>query len=207
MIGFHFTREVKILTKDFNFKKSAVNYDDRVGKISNCFYKMLLEQVLLFPGATVLDVGCGTGTVLRRMADTCVIIGYGIDAEENMIIEAMRKCPDMNIQLSRCEDTPFESQSFDVITACMAYHHFADRAGFAKEAARLLKHGGCLYISDLRLPFAIRKMLNGFFGLINVAGHFDSPQELYEHFGKYGFEADGFVSKGYAHVVKMKYTG
>ena len=191
-------------TKDFNFEKFAAKYDDRASKVSERFYQMLLEQVELFSGGTVLDVGCGTGAVLRRMADACEINSYGIDAEQNMIAEARRKYPDMNFQFSRCEDTPFENQYFDVITACMAYHHFADRAGFAKEAARLLKPGGRLYISDLRLPFIIRKVFNGFFRIINIAGHFDSPQELFKHFSKYGFEADGFVQNGYAQVVKLK---
>jgi ubiquinone/menaquinone biosynthesis C-methylase UbiE len=190
--------------KDFNFEKAAAKYDKRVGKISGRFYSLLLAQVELFTGANVLDVGCGTGAVLRRMADVCEINGYGIDAEENMIREAKVKCPDMNIQISRCEDTPFGSQYFDVITACMAYHHFADREGFAKEAARLLKPGGRLYIADPRLPFIIRKILNGLFRLINVAGHFDNPQELYRHFGKYGFYPDGFIFDGYAQVVIFK---
>jgi ubiquinone/menaquinone biosynthesis C-methylase UbiE len=191
------------MTKDFNFKKSAAKYDDRVGKISSRFYRLLLEQVELFPGAIVLDVGCGTGTVIRRMADACEINGYGIDAEENMITEAKRKCPDINIQISRCEDTPFESQYFDVVTVCMAYHHFADREGFAKEAARLIKPGGRLYIADPRLPFLIHKIMNGFFRLINIAGHFDKPQEIYNHFSKYGFEPDGFILNGYAQVVTL----
>jgi ubiquinone/menaquinone biosynthesis C-methylase UbiE len=193
--------------KDFSFDKQAAKYDDRAGKISNRFYSLLLQQVELFLGAVVLDMGCGTGTVLRRMADSCEIIGYGIDAEENMVAEARQKCPDMNIQISRCEDTPFENQYFDVITVCMAYHHFADRAGFAKEAARLLKPGGRLYIADPRLPFIIRKILNGLFKLVNVAGHFDKPQELYGHFGEYGFEPVGFVINGYAQVTILKNNG
>ena len=190
--------------KDFRFDQRAAKYDERVGKMSSRFYRLLLGQVELFAGAKVLDVGCGTGTVLRRMADVCEINGYGIDAEKNMVAEAKHKCPNMNIQVARCEDMPFESQFFDIITTCMAYHHFADRTGFAKEAARIIKPGGWLYIADPRLPFVIRKTLNGFFRLINVAGCFNSPQELYTHFGKYGFAPGGFVFDGYAQVVKLR---
>ena len=190
--------------KDFNFENSAAKYDDRVGKMSDRFYRLLLGQVKLFPNANVLDVGCGTGTVLRRMADACEINGYGIDAEKNMVSEAKRKCPDMNIQFSRCENTPFQNQYFDVITSCMAYHHFADRTGFAKEAARILKPGGRLYIADPNFPFVIRKLMNGFFRLIRVAGAFYKPDEIYRDFAEYGFVPDGFVKSGYAQVVKLK---
>ena len=195
------------MAKDFSFNKFASKYDTHFGKISGRFYRMLLEQVELFPGAFVLDAGCGTGTVLRRMADICEINGYGIDAEENMIAEARRKNPNMSVQYARCEAMPFEGQFFDIITACMAYHHFADKPGFAKEVARVLKHGGMLYIADIRLPFAIRKLFNGFYKLINVAAQFEGPHEIYERFGKYGFTQDGFVSKGITQVVKMKHTG
>ena len=112
--------------KDYNFDKMAAKYDNGIeGRMSERFYRLLLAEVELFPGANVLDVGCGTGTVLRKMADTYPINGYGIDMTENMIAEAQKKCPDMHIQVCRCESTPFESQTFDIITACMAYHHKA----------------------------------------------------------------------------------
>jgi len=54
-----------------------------------------------------------------------------------MIAEAKMKCPDVNIQVSTCEHTPFYNQQFDAITACLAYHHFADKKGFAREMARI----------------------------------------------------------------------
>jgi len=190
--------------KDIRFGKRASKYDSFEGKMSHRFYRLLLEQVKLFPGASVLDVGCGTGTVLRKMADACDIDGYGIDMAEKMIDEAKCKCPDMNILISRCEATPFENQTFDIITVCMAYHHFSDRIGFAKEAARIIKPGGCVYIADPRFPFVVRKTMNGIFRLFNVAGHFNTPQELYEHFSEYGFAPDGFAFDGYAQVVKLK---
>jgi ubiquinone/menaquinone biosynthesis C-methylase UbiE len=190
--------------KDGHFGKRASNYDSVEGKFSRRVYRLLLEQVTLFSGANVLDVGCGTGTMLRKMADICPINGYGIDMEENMIAEAKRKCPDLQIQVARCEATPFENDFFDVITTCMAYHHFSDQTGFAKETSRILKPGGRLYIADPRLPFIFRKTMNGLFHLLNIAGGFNTPQELYRHFSKYGFDPDGFIFDGYAQVVKLK---
>ena len=190
--------------KDFDFGKKAAKYDDSWGRMSGRFYRLLLGQVELTPGMTVLDVGCGTGVILRKMADTCRIDGFGIDMAENMIKEAKIKCPEMNIQLSRCEKTPFEDNTFDVITTCMAYHHFSDKAGFAKEAARILKPGGCLYIADPRFPFIFRKTMNAFFKIIRIAGAFFKPEEIYRDFASYGFKPGGFVKDGYAQVVKMK---
>jgi ubiquinone/menaquinone biosynthesis C-methylase UbiE len=110
----------------------------------------------------------------------------------------------MNIQLAKCEATPFGNDFFDVITTCMAFHHFSDQTGFAKEAARILKPGGRLFIADPRFPFIVRKTINGLFHLLNIAGGFNTPQELYKHFSEHRFIQDGFAVDGYAQVIKLK---
>jgi len=187
-----------------NFDRLAVNYDSSMARNTRKFYSLLLSQVELTKGAVVLDVACGTGTILRRMADVCQINGSGIDMSENMIEQAKRKCPEMNIQLSRCEQTPFADKTFDIITTCLAYHHFSDKAGFIKEAARIIKPGGALYIADPSFPGFIRKFLNGFFRIIRVAGAFSTPEEMYKDFAVCGFVANGFAKDGYAQVVMLK---
>jgi len=190
--------------KDFRFDKRASKYDGFEGRVSSRFYRLLLTQIKLVPDITVLDVGCGTGFMLRKMAEACAINGYGIDMSENMIAEARKKCPEMLIQVSRCECTPFKDHTFDAITACLAYHHFSDQKGFAKEAARILKPGGRLYIADPRFPAFIRKPLNGLINLFRVAAYIGTAQEIAEGFKAYGFESDGFVYDVYAQVVMLK---
>jgi len=194
-------------SRDMDFNKSAAKYDSVGGKLSRRFYRLLVAQVAqaeLSPGANVLDVGCGTGTILRMIADACDINGFGIDMSENMVAEAKRKCPNMDIQISRCEATPFADGTFDAVTACMAYHHFSDKAGFAKEAARILKPGGCLYIADPRFPGAIRKIMNAACRLLRVAGEFSTPGQITAAFAAHGFEAGGHAKDGYAQVVMLK---
>ena len=191
--------------KNFKFDKRASLYDDGIeGKLSQKFYKLLLNQVKLYQSATVLDVGCGTGTILKNLKKAADINGYGIDAEENMITEAKKKCPQMNILVSNCAKTPFENEKFDIITACMAYHHFADKKGFAKEAARIIKLGGELYITDPRFPLIIRKPLNLALRLHKIAGYFGTPAEIEKVFAEYGFELVGFSFDMYAQCIKLK---
>ncbi|MCL2776101.1 MAG: class I SAM-dependent methyltransferase [Oscillospiraceae bacterium] len=190
--------------KDMDFGKRASKYDGFEGRISYKFYHLLLAQINLVPDTAILDVGCGTGTMLRKMADNCRIKGYGIDIAPNMIEEAKRKCPEMIIQYSRCEQTPFNDSTFDILTTCMAYHHFSDKKGFAKEAARILKPGGCLYIADPNFPYVIRKLLNGVFNGLHISAGFYKPEKIFNDFAEYGFIPDGYVKDGYAQVVKMK---
>jgi len=193
--------------RDFSFAKRASSYDAGFeGRALRKFYNLLLREIALRPGMAILDVGCGTGALLGKLADACAIDGYGIDIEQNMISEAKKKHPEMNFQLSRCDTMPFDGQAFDAVIACMAYHHFDDKAGFASEAARVIKPGGMLYIADPRFPWAIRKTLNGICRLLRVAGEFSTPQETGTHFAAFGFAGIGTAVDGYAQMVKLQKT-
>ena len=191
--------------RDFKFDKRASLYDESFeGKLSGRFYKLLLNEVDLLQGATVLDVGCGTGTILRNLSKVTEIDGYGIDVEENMITEAKKKCPQMSILVSDCTETPFEDNQFDIITACMAYHHFADKKGFAREASRIIKPGGCLYIADPRFPLVFRKPLNLALRLHRIAGFFGTPKETEKVFMENGFELVDYAFDMYAQCIRLK---
>ena len=79
-------------TKDFKFDKMASSYDGGfAGKRSKIFYDLLLSQIELEEGTTILDVGCGTGIILNRINSLATVHGYGIDSEESMIAEAKKK--------------------------------------------------------------------------------------------------------------------
>ncbi len=191
--------------KDFKFDKRASSYDEGFeGNLSKRFYNLLLNRIELKQGAAVLDVGCGTGTILKKLSERANIKGYGIDIEENMIAEAKSKCPDMSISVSSCTQMPFENCQFDVVTACMAYHHFDDKSGFAEEAARVLKIGGYLYITDPNFPFIIRKILNLAFRIHKVTGYFGTSKEVASDFKEYGFELVDVGIDRYAQCIKLK---
>jgi len=191
--------------KDVSFANLASSYDSGfAGRGSRRFYNLLLNAVLLPPGAMVLDVGCGTGALLKRLSGTSDIAGHGIDMEENMIAEAKKQCPDMRFQIGRCDDLPFCDQALDAVIACMAYHHFDNKAGFAREAARVLKPGGILYIADPRFPWVIRKTLNGVARIMRMAGEFSKAQEIEAAFAPYGFTGTGTITDKYAQVIKLQ---
>lgn len=191
--------------KDFRFGKRAESYDYGLeGKSSRRFYNLLLQNVEIIQGMKLLDVGCGTGALLKKFSEKCEINGFGIDMEENMIAEAWKKCPEMKFKVAKCEDTGFENNQFDVITACMAYHHFFSKRGFANEAARILKHGGYLYIADPNFPVIVRKPLNGILKLLKITGFFGTAEEIYNNFKEFGFEFCDVKKYKYAQVVKMK---
>lgn len=84
--------------RDFKFDKKAEKYDEGYeGRLSEKFYDLVTENVSLFEGMEILDMGCGTGTILYRLSQKCRINGYGIDVEEKMLEQTRKKCPDMQI--------------------------------------------------------------------------------------------------------------
>lgn len=190
--------------KDFKFDRRAAAYDEGIeGKLARRFYRLLLSKVKLSPEDRVLDVGCGTGALLKMLASSCPIQGAGIDVEENMIAEARKQCPEMDIRVSSCDRTPFEDGSFGALTACLAFHHFSNKPGFAEEAARLIKPGGRLYIADPCFPWVIRKALNGAARLFGFAGWFGTASEIAAFFTPQGFELSESAKDRYAQLIVL----
>lgn len=193
--------------KDFKFDKRADKYDSEFeGKLSEKFYPLLTDNITLSVGSSVLDVGCGTGTILKRLSKKCSIRGYGIDTEEKMIEQAVLKCPDMDIRLCSCAETSFNDKSFDIIVACMAYHHFSDKDKFVAEAARLLKSGGRLYIADPKFPYLVRKAINAALYIHRITGKFFTAEEISDNFADFGFKLLGSKSDSFAQMVVLAKT-
>lgn len=191
--------------RDFKFDKRADKYDDHFeGKLSKVFYKLIYDNIELSPSAEVLDVGCGTGTILRTLSDRECISAHGIDVEPEMLKIARNKCPDADIRQCSCEDTPYTDNRFDVLTACMAYHHFPDKAAFEKEAQRILKPDGLLFIADPNFPKLIRKVINRLAQRYN--GEFFSSDEISERFSRSGFSTVSIQKRKYGQLIILKKT-
>ena len=189
--------------RDFKFDKRADKYDDHFeGRFSKVFYQLIYENIALPDFAEVLDVGCGTGTVLKTISENHNINGHGIDVEPKMLEIAVGKCPQMDIRLCSCDATPYAENSFDALIACMAYHHFPDKTAFGNEARRILKTGGELYIADPNFPKIIRKIMNFLARRLN--GEFLSANEIVDRFKKIGFAPVAVRKQRYGQLVVLQ---
>ena len=109
------------------------------------------------PGESVLDVGCGTGT-LAIMAKAKAGAGgevHGVDAAPEMIEVAREKAAkrrvDVQFRVGLIEELPFPDDEFDIVLSTFMLHHLPDdlkRQGFA-EIHRVLKPGGRFLAVDL----------------------------------------------------------
>jgi ubiquinone/menaquinone biosynthesis C-methylase UbiE len=100
----------------------------------------------------VLDVGCGTGYLLR------VLAGHypgaqelaGIDAAPNMIQTAKRLTHDERLTFATgvAEHLPYTDASMDLVVSTTSFDHWPDQGAGLTECARVLRPGGRLVLVD-----------------------------------------------------------
>jgi ubiquinone/menaquinone biosynthesis C-methylase UbiE len=138
----------------------AAQYDMLAWLVTHGREGRLRERMIsiagLEEGESVLDIGCGTGTLAiaatRRvgpMGSVC-----GIDASPPMIARAIRKATRASapvlFQVAVAEDLPFPNQRFDVVLSTLMLHHLPRNARqqCAAEIKRVLKVGGRVLAVD-----------------------------------------------------------
>jgi ubiquinone/menaquinone biosynthesis C-methylase UbiE len=108
------------------------------------------------PPETVLDVGCGTGRLLRRAGLRWPAAGLiGVDPAEGMINTAKLLTPEATFHVGRGEDVPLPDSSVDVAFSTVSFHHWHDQAAGLREIARVLRPNGCFCLADGVLPSAL----------------------------------------------------
>jgi ubiquinone/menaquinone biosynthesis C-methylase UbiE len=112
-----------------------------------------LSYISVQEHATVLDVGCGGGRTVSKLAS---IVGsgkvYGVDHSQDSVAVA-RRINRKWIDLSRVEiregsvsQLPFPQDRFDLVTAVETHFWWSDLPGDMREVLRVLKPGGMLLI-------------------------------------------------------------
>ncbi len=116
----------------------------------------ILKLAEVKPGDSVLDAGCGPGSLALRAKTLTGAPGkvYGIDASPEMIEvarrEAMKKRLEVDFQNAVIEALPIPDNSLDVVVSRLVIHHLPNDLklkGF-KEMYRVLKPGGYCLIAD-----------------------------------------------------------
>lgn len=121
--------------------------------------RLILDAVRLegieLERAAVLDVGCGTGATLQRLADFGAARTVGVDLMEHRIAEGRNRFPTLELQQGNAAALPFADASFDVVFQFTMLSSILDaelRGAVANEMWRVTRPGGVIVSYDLRTP-------------------------------------------------------
>lgn len=139
------------------------------GRFEQQYRSRLLQLARLGVGESVLDVGCGTGT-LAIAAKRCVGPAgrvAAIDASPQMVARARRKAAtaavDIEFKITAAEALPFPDATFDAVLSTTVLHCLPEepRRRAIREMRRVLKPSGRLLLVDFAGPSKLRRSLLG----------------------------------------------
>jgi len=105
-----------------------------------------LRRFVNLKGATVLDVGCGSGIFLDALRRAGASVLVGIEPSGKKAHLADRMVQGAKIYGSLYEEIELPESSFDLITALDIVEHLYRPGDFFRFASRLLRPGGVLFI-------------------------------------------------------------
>jgi len=176
--------EMKI-TKDVEyFNRWAKSYDE--SWLQHLYFDRIHKRVLNlvdagFTPATIVDIGCGTGRLLRKARERWPHANLtGIDPAEGMVKKARILMPDTVFIMSKAESIPLPDASADLVFSTTSFHHWQNQDQGSREIRRILRPGGRFILSDMMVPRFLVKFIHH--------GTFRNPQEVREIFEKSGLD-------------------
>jgi len=145
------------------FDRWAATYDESVlqrwylGPAHAQMLDLLMQEAPEKPPRCIVDVGCGTGRLLRA-ASACWPEAQllGVDPAEKMVAEATRLNPNAIFRLAPAESLPFPGQTADIVLSSLSFHHWANQKKVLQEIVRVLRPGGFFCLADHNLILLAR---------------------------------------------------
>lgn len=141
------------------------------------FKQALLQQASIQDGHQILDLACGTGTLvvlLKRAQRGAEVFGLDADAEALTLARTKLQEAGVKAQLDQglASALPYSAGSFDRVFSSLFFHHLASefKLKAMREVLRVLRPGGEFHIADwgkptgvaMRLAFVAVQLLDGF---------------------------------------------
>lgn len=149
------------------FDRWAPSYDCLFPSvIYQAIQQRLLKYVNLPPKARVLDMGCGTGRLLNRLASQFPNLhGTGLDLSSEILRFARSSnChhPRLIYLRGEADTLPFAENQFDAVFSTISFLHYLHPEHVLNQVARVLKPHGSFYLVDINCPQFLEPYLQVF---------------------------------------------
>lgn len=144
------------IAKEIGYSDEDIEQSEGINLGLGCGNPVALGKIK--EGDIVLDLGCGAGfdcfLASKKVGNTGKVIG--VDMTEEMIAKAKENAAKQDIKnvefmLGEIENLPIEDNSVDIIITNCVINLTPDKLRTFKEAHRVLKTGGRMYLSDIVL--------------------------------------------------------
>ena len=113
-----------------------------------------------FRPESILDIGCGTGRLLRKAALRWPKARlFGVDPAEGMVDVARQWTPEGVFHVSPAEALPLPDSSVDLVLSTTSFHHWFDQRQGVCQAARVLRPGGWFCLADVVTPCGLSRIV------------------------------------------------
>ena len=136
------------------YNSAADHFDDTPLAFWSLYGRRTVERLGLLPGATVLDIGCGTGASALPAAE---IIGpggkvLGVDLAEKLLEQArvkaaQRQLQNVEFRLGDMSALGFPDNHFDAVVSVFSIFFVPDMGAQVRELWRMVRPGGKLAIT------------------------------------------------------------
>lgn len=125
-----------------SFSKNSSTYHQSRPSYPTELIDYIIFMSSLKRGASVLDVGCGTGASTKAFAERGFHV-VGVDVSKEMLGQAGKTCAGLDVEFIEAsfEQARLSEQGFDLIVSGQAFHWVDPKVGYSK-ASRLLKPAG-----------------------------------------------------------------
>lgn len=106
--------------------------------------RMLIFLSHITRGERMLDIGCGSGNILKLARDIFPT-AIGCDVGYGILRQLQARDGALRLLVADAGAPPFPPESFDVITFNGVLHHIPDPVPVFREVVPLLREGGALY--------------------------------------------------------------
>lgn len=153
------------------YAKAAKHYDEKWAFYVEATTRETLRRLPLAAASRVLDVGCGTGELLRRVrANVPDAVLAGLDPVPEMLDVAREKLSGRDdLRVGYADRLPWNAGTFDVVVSCNMFHYISEPLTALREMARVLRPTGALVLTDWCDDYIACRICNLYLRLTNRA--------------------------------------
>lgn len=119
----------------------AEDYRNSFGFVPN-YGRAVLDLLELKAGQKILDLGCGNGSLTKRLSEMGAAV-TGADSSAEMVALARRDYPELDFVLADAEKLCFH-EMFDAVFSNAVFHWISDQGAMLCGVAEALRPGGVL---------------------------------------------------------------